>query len=407
VCDGPAMPNERAYLDHAATTPMRPEVLDAMLPWLSSGGNPSSLHAEGRRARAGLDDARARVAAALGGTSREIVFVSGGSEADDLAIAGVLAATAGARRVVTTAVEHRAVLAPVRRARDEGVEVELLPVDRDGRVQLAAYDTALERLPTLVSMMLANNEIGTVQPIAACAVQARERGVLFHCDAVQAPGRLPLDVRELGVDFLSIAAHKCYGPLGIGALYVRAGTPLRPQQIGGSQESGRRAGTESVAAAVGFAVALELAQAELASEAARLAELRNRFEAEVLAAVPGARALARGVQRLPHLTAIAFPGADAALLAIALDLAGLAVSTGSACASGAVAGSHVLVALGDDDLAERGTVRFSFGRAQAVSDASALAARVAHTVAAVRDDTEQTGTRDGRTPSKAAERSVR
>jgi len=396
------MPTERAYLDHAATTPLRPEALDAMLPWLRGGGNPSSPHAEGRRARAGLDDARARVAAALGGTSREIVFVSGGTEADDLGIAGVLAATAGPRRVVTTAVEHRAVLAPVRRARDEGADVEFLPVDTDGRVDLAAYDEALERPPTLVSMMLANNEIGTVQPVALCAARARERGALFHCDAVQAPGRLPLDVRVLGVDLLSIAAHKCYGPLGIGALYVRAGTPLRPRQIGGSQESGRRAGTESVASAVGFAVALELAQAELASEAARLAVLRDRFEAGVLAAVPGARVLARDAPRLPHLSAIAFPVPDAALLAIALDLAGLAVSTGSACASGAVAGSHVLAALADDDLAERGTVRFSFGKSQDVGDAPVLAERVARTIATVRDDMEQTGTGDERTSLKVA-----
>jgi cysteine desulfurase len=354
--------SNRIYLDNAATTALRPEVANAMREAAGDGAyNPSSLHAEGRRARALLESARDRVAKVLGAERGEIAFTSGGTEADNEALAGVARAAGPGARLIATAVEHHAVLAPLDRLRDDGFEVTLLPVDPQGRVAPHELERALERPALLVSVMYANNEIGVVQPIGRLAALAGSRGALFHSDAVQAPRWLPLDVRELGVDLLSISAHKFGGPKGVGALYVRRGVPIAPLLLGGGQEFGLRPGTENVAGAVGLASALELAAAERPAASARAATLRDRLEAGIRAAVPGVRINGAGAPRLPNVLSASFEGTDSAALLIALDLAGVAVAAGSACTAGALEPSHVLAALGLGERARDGTVRFSLG----------------------------------------------
>jgi len=375
----------RTYADHAATTPVRDEVVAAMLPYFGAGGfNPSSLHAEGRAARAALDRARESVARSLGARPREIVFTGGGSEADNLAVIGAARASSGPRRIVTTAIEHPAVLNAAEVLRGEGFEIVTLGVDREGRIDPAAFAAALEPGAAVASVMLANNEIGTLQPIAELAALARASGVPFHADAVQAPGRVPLDAAHLGVDLLAISAHKFYGPKGVGVLYVRAGTVLSPLVVGGGQEGGLRAGTENVAGIVGLTRALELAVAEQPAEAARLRRLRDAFETEVLARIPGAEVHGAGAERLPHISSVAFPGVDATALLVRLDLEGFAVSAGSACAAGSTEPSHVILALGKPAWAGIGTLRFSFGKLTSEQDVERLAKMLPGTVAAVR-----------------------
>jgi cysteine desulfurase len=367
------METERIYADHAATTPVRNEVIATMLPYLATFGfNPSSLHAEGRTARAALDGARTTVASLLGAKAREIVFTGGGSEADMLAIAG--AARAGrdrGRHIVTSAIEHHAVLHATDLLRDEGFEVTVLGVDASGRVDPDSFEAALRPDTVLASIMLANNELGTLQPIPVLARAARSRGVLFHTDAVQAPGRVPIDVEALGVDLLSLSAHKFYGPKGVGALYVRSGTPVAPLIVGGGQEHGLRAGTENVAGIVGFAQALALAVAELPAETARLSTLRDRFE-RALEAAGGACVNGREAERLPNVSSVAFRGVDAPTFLVRLDLEGVAASAGSACAAGATEPSHVLAALDVPSWVRTGTVRFSFGRLTSEQDVERL-----------------------------------
>lgn len=347
-----------------------------MLPLLEAGGfNASALYAEGRAARAALDRARTTVASLVGARPREIVFTSGGSEADTLAIVGTLRARPGGvagAHVVTAATEHHAVLHAVDAMRDEGARVTVLGVDAQGRVDLAAFAAALEPETVLATIMLANNEIGTVAPIAELARLARARGVLFHCDAVQAAGRLPLDVGVLGVDLLSLSAHKCYGPKGVGALYVRAGTRLAAVIHGGPQEAGLRAGTENVAGIVGFAAAFAATEAERAREMTRLGALRDRLERDVLAALPGTVVHAVAAPRLETIASLAFDGIDAMELLVVLDLAGISVSIGSACAAGAAERSHVLAALGAPAWIRRGTLRFSLGRQTSEQDVERL-----------------------------------
>jgi cysteine desulfurase len=357
----------RVYLDHAATTPCRSDVIDAMVPYLGERGyNPSSLHAEGRAARAALDAARRRVAAALGATPREIVFTGGGSEADTLAIIGAAHARSDrGRHAVTVATEHHAVLRSFEALEEEGWSVTRLGVDERGRVDPASFADALRDDTAIASVMLANNEIGTIAPIAELAALARARGVLFHTDAVQGTGYLPIDVAELGVDLLAISAHKFYGPKGVGALYVRAGTPLAALVLGGGQEFGLRSGTENLAGIVGLATALDLAVAERPATATRVRALRDRLEAGILANIPGAAVNGAGAPRLPNNCNVSFPGVDGEALLIALDLAGIAVSAGSACTAGATVRSHVIAALSpaEDGAGERrGVVRFSLGR---------------------------------------------
>ena len=379
--------NARIYADHAATTPARPEVVAAMLAHFDQNGfNASSLHTEGRRARAALDDARECVARALGARPREIVFTGGGSEADNLAILGVARARRGdGRHIVTAATEHHAVLHATDVLRDDGFEITTLPVDAEGRVEPERFAAALRPGTVLATLMLANNEIGTLHPIRALAAIARERGVIVHTDAVQALGRIPLDVAQLGVDLLSLSAHKFYGPKGVGVLYVRTGTPLAPLVVGGGQEAGLRAGTENVAGIAGLATALELAVTDLPDEAARLAALRDRFEAGVLATIPGTRINAAGAERLPNISSVAFAGVDATELLIRLDIDGVAVSAGSACAAGSAEPSHVLAAIGAPDWAARGTIRFSFGRLTGRQEFDALLAMLPGVIQLVRE----------------------
>jgi cysteine desulfurase len=366
----------RIYLDHAATTPARPEVVAAMVPLLG-GYNPNSLHAEGRAARAALDGAREDVARVLGAAPREIVFTGGGSESIALAVIGAARAASGrGRHVVTVATEHHAVLHAVDVLERDGWQVTRLPVDARGLVDPAAFAAALTRQTALASVMLANNEIGVVQPVAELARIARERGVLLHTDAIQAPGWLPLDVDALGVDLLSLSGHKFHGPKGVGALYVRRGTVVEPLIVGGGQEHGLRAGTENVAGIAGFAVALTLADTQRPVTAPRVAALRDQLEAGVVAAVPDVVVNGAGAQRTANNLSVAFADVPSDALLIRLDLEGIAASAGSACAAGSLEPSHVSAALGLDERHRRGVIRFSLGRETTQSHIEAVLARL-------------------------------
>ena len=353
----------RVYLDHNATTPLDPRVLDAMLPYLREGfGNPSSLHWFGQRARAAVEDARARVASLVGADAAEIVFTASGSESDNMALRGAVAAARGARRrIVVTAVEHHAVLHCAKALGEEGGSVAIARVGEDGRLDMGDLSAKLEDSATVVSVMLANNETGVLQPVPAAARLAHERGALVHCDAVQAGGKAPLDVRALDVDLLTLSAHKLYGPKGVGCLYVRRGTPLVPLVRGGAQERNRRAGTENVAGIVGFGVAASLAREGLAAEAERIGALRDRLETRLLE-IPRARRNG-GLARLANTANVSFEGVDAEALVIALDLEGVAASTGAACAAGGVEPSHVLKAMGFPPERVQSSLRLSLGRA--------------------------------------------
>jgi cysteine desulfurase len=354
----------RAYFDHNATTPVDPEVLEVMLPFLGQEfGNASSIHSAGQRARAAVEAARASVAALLGAKPSEIVFTSGGTEADNLAVLGTLAAAGGAKRhLITSRIEHPAVLGACHALGRRGVEISYLPVGRDGIVDPGDVRKALRPETALISVMHANNELGTVQPIEEIGRIAAEADVIFHSDAVQSAGKLPLDVNQLGVDLLSISAHKLYGPKGVGALYVRTGTVLVAQFHGGHDERDRRPGTENVAGIAGLGKAAELARRHLAEDAGRLRGLRDRLERELLAAVPEARLNGDAQRRVPNTANISFLGAGGEALVIALDLKGIACSTGAACSSGAIEPSHVLTAIGLSPLEARASLRISLGR---------------------------------------------
>lgn len=352
------------YLDHAATTPVRPEVLEAMLPYLGGTfGNPSSAHAWGRAAREALDDAHERLARSIGADAREIVFTSGGTEAINLALKGAAwAGRARGARIVTSPVEHHAVGHALSHLDKFGFEIVEVPVDRYGRVDPADVERALTDRTILVTVMLANNEVGTIQPVAevARAVGAR-RGVLLHVDAVQAAPWLPLDVGSLGADLVALGAHKAEGPKGTGALWVRKGTHILAQQHGGSQERHRRAGTENVAGAVGMARAFELVAAERALTVERVSALRDRLAAAVLE-VDGVELTGHPVERLPHILSVVARGIDGGSVVLGLDLEGIAASTGSACSSGSTEVSHVLTAMGYPAEEARGALRLSLGR---------------------------------------------
>jgi cysteine desulfurase len=355
--------NSRLYFDHAATTPAHPDVVAAMMPFfMQAGYNPSSLHAEGRAARAGLDDARDRVARVLAEPRKTITFTGSGSEADNQAILGAarLAAARG-RHVVSTQIEHHAVLHALDALRDEGFEITLLPVDERGLVDPGRFAQALRDDTVLASVMYANNEIGVVQPIAQLSALARARGVLFHTDAVQAPGWLDIRPAALGVDLLALSAHKFYGPKGVGVLYAREGLALPPLVYGGGQEFGRRAGTENVAGIVGLAAALERVERSREERAGRVGALRDRLEAGLLARIEDLRINGAGAPRLPNNCNVSFAGIDSETLLMRLDLEGVAVSAGSACTSGALEPSHVIAALGSDPRWHQGVIRFSLG----------------------------------------------
>jgi cysteine desulfurase len=377
------------YLDHAATTPLRREVLDAMMPLLTSDfGNPSSVHGHGRKARAALDEARERLARGLNAQPREVIFTGGGSESINLALKGVAWAGKGrGNRLITSAVEHHAVLHSMRHLEKFGFEVVVLPVDRYGRLDPEQLDQALNDRTILVSLMLANNEVGTIQPLGELVRRVRaHRGVAIHVDAVQAAPYMAIDVQEMDIDLLSIAAHKFEGPKGVGALYLRHGTILLPQMHGGSQERFRRAGTENVAGAYGMAVAYELARAEQAEVAPRLAALRDRLR-DSLTSLPNVELTGHPRKRLPgHLSVIARE-TDGEALILNLDMAGISASTGSACTTGSTEPSHVLTALGYPEEETRGSLRLTLGRTTTDADIDHALAVVPQTISRLRSAT--------------------
>jgi cysteine desulfurase len=362
---------QRIYLDHNATTPVLPAVVDRMAAVLREEfGNPSSVHHFGQQAKAILDEARSACAALIGAEPAEVVFTSGGTEGDNAAIRGAAEALepSGRRHLVTSAIEHEAVLNTVKALARRGWRTTILNVDQSGIVSVDALRDALADDTALVSLMHANNEIGTVQPIADLARAAHERGALFHTDAVQSAGKIPVDVKALGVDLLTISAHKFYGPKGVGATWIRRGLRLLPLLTGGKHERNRRAGTENVAGIAGMGVAAQHARAKMADEGARLAPLRNRLEEGILAAVSGTAINGAREPRVPNTTNISFDRIEAESLLIALDLAGIAVSTGSACSSGTLEPSHVLKAMGFPPHRTQNSIRFSLGAANTDSD---------------------------------------
>lgn len=352
------------YLDYNATTPADPRVLEAMQPYFAQAfGNASSIHSAGQHARAAVDAARESVAALIGAKSSEIVFTSGGTEADNLALFGIIAASAKPRKhVITSAIEHHAVLNSCQQLEQQGIAVTYVPVGSDGIIDPTDVRRALTPDTILISVMHANNEIGTIQPIEEIGRIAAEADVYFHCDAVQSAGKLPLDVNRLGVDLLSLSAHKIYGPKGVGALYIRSGTPLAPQTFGGHHERDRRPGTENVPGIVGLGAAAKLARTELNENSTRIAALRDRFENALLDSIPSIRVNGDRARRVANTTNLTFAGAGGEALVIALDLAGIACSTGAACSSGAVEPSHVLTAIGLSPDDARSSLRFSLGQ---------------------------------------------
>ena len=352
------------YLDHAATTPVREEVFEAMKPYYGPRfGNPSSTHRWGREARAALDEARERVGRCLGARPDEICFTSGGTEGDNLAILGAWRALRqqGRNAIVTTPIEHKAILGAVHQAAREGADERMLAMTTDGMIDIASFDALVDADVAVCSTMWVNNEIGTIQPIPELAAKAKARGALFHTDAVQAFGKIPIDAQKQQFDFLTISGHKFGAPKGIGALFIRRGTHLEPLMHGGMQDRGRRPGTENVAAAVGLARAAELAVAECEEHCARLRTLRDRLEAGILQRVPDAVIHGRNAPRAPHILNISVPGTDSESLLMALDLRGIAASGGSACQSGSVSPSHVLSALGIRPDIASAAVRMSLG----------------------------------------------
>jgi cysteine desulfurase len=377
------------YLDHSATTAVDPRVVEAMLPfWTEMYGNPSSIYRLGRRAAAALEDARRRIARILNCQPAELIFTSCGTESDNLAIRGVLlvAAVKGKRHIITAPAEHHAVLhTAADLAEHLDCDVTHVPVDRQGIVEPAAVAAAIRPDTALISIMYANNEVGAIQPIAEIGAIARERGIPFHTDAVQAGGYLPLDVEALNVDLLALSAHKFYGPKGVGLLYVRRGVRLLPVQTGGGQERGRRSGTENVPYIVGMTEALEIAHAERESETQRLTALRARLIDGLAAAVPGIRLTGHPTQRLPGHASLLVSGAEAEAMLIALDLAGVAASSGSACATGAPTPSHVLTAMGYSPQEAMGALRLTLGRENTEAEVDLVVAKLAEIVARLRD----------------------
>jgi cysteine desulfurase len=363
------------YMDHAATTPVDADVLDEMLPYMREAyGNPSSLHTLGQEAKYALDVARDRVAALLEAQAREIIFTSGGTEADNLAIRGVLWESSEKKRhLIVSAIEHEAVLETARHMEGLGWEVAYLEVDREGTVDPDALRAALRPDTALVSIMLANNEVGTIQPIAELAAIAHAGGALFHTDAVQAVGAIPVQPRALGVDLLSMSGHKLYGPKGTGALWVRHGVRLAVQVTGGGQERERRSGTENVPALVGFGRACELAAERLADgEPARIAALRDRMISGIRARVPDAILTGHATRRLPNNVSFCFPGVEGEPILLNLDFAGICASSGSACATGAIEPSHVLLAMGYSPEIANGALRLTLGRENTDADVDAI-----------------------------------
>lgn len=386
---------EKVYLDHAATTPTDQRVLEAMLPYFGKRyGNPSSIHHWGQEADAAVERARATIATLLGAHSDEIVFTSGGTESDNLALRGVARAERqrrGAGHLLTTPVEHPAVLKTARQLSEfEGFELELLPVDEHGRVHPTDLERALRPNTALVSIIFANNEIGSLNPVADLAGVCRERGIPFHTDAVQAAGQLEIDLPSLRVDLLSIGAHKFYGPKGVGALYVRRGTPLLPVQTGGNQECGMRSGTPNVPLIVGMAEALRLSVGHRTETNSRFARLRDRIIQSVLSQVPDSRLTGHPTLRLPNHASFVFQHLDGNALLAALDQAGFACSSGSACKTGRPEPSEALIALGIPPDWALGSLRVTVGRGTTDDDIDAFLDALPRVVARLREAREAT-----------------
>ena len=361
---------KRIYMDHNATTPLREDVLEAMLPYLRGEfGNASSLHYFGIQARRAVEAAREKVATALGAQPREIILTGCGTESDNQAIKGVMFANRGkGDHIITSRIEHKAVLQTCQYLEKQGFRVTYLPVDEYGLVNPDDVAQAITGRTVLVSVMFANNEVGTIQPIAAIAQVCRERGVYFHTDAVQMVGKLPIDVNELRIDLLSLSAHKFYGPKGVGALYVRKGVKVDPLLHGGHQEWGRRAATENVAGIVGLGRALELRLGEMDAEAERLTALRERLYAGLLARIPHVYLNGHPSERLPGTLNVCFEYIEGEGIIMGLDLAGVAVSSGSACTSAELSPSHVLLAMGVRPAVAQGSIRFGLGRENSEAD---------------------------------------
>jgi cysteine desulfurase len=380
----------RVYLDHNATTPVEPSVLEAMLPYLSGEfGNAASIHTFGQRARAAVETAREQVAGLIGARPQEIVFTSGGTEADNHAIFGAVGALASSRagesrntvedlerpfsvahlkHIITSSIEHEAVLNTCQELERQGVAVTYLPVDRDGLVSPGQLRQAIRKETVLITVMHANNELGTAQPLEEIGRIAEEADIYFHTDAVQSAGKLPIDVNAMRLDLLSLSGHKFYAPKGIGALYIRGGTRLQQLLYGGHHQRGFRPGTENVAGIVGLGKAAELARKSLAEDAARVSALRDQLEQGLVSRVPHSHANGANAPRTPNTANIVFPGIEGEALVIALDLKGLACSTGAACSSGAVEPSHVLTAIGLTPDEARASLRFSLGRHTTAAD---------------------------------------
>ncbi len=369
----------RIYLDYNATAPVAPGVADAVCRVLTDEpGNPSSIHAYGQRAKARLDDARAGVAALIGAAPSDVVLTGGGTESINLALRGACEALgeSGRRHLVTSAIEHEAVLMTLAAIERRGWRVTRVPVDASGVVSPADLDAAMDADTALVSIMHANNEIGTVQPVEALAQLAKSRGALFHTDAVQSAGKIPVQVQALGVDLLSISGHKFGAPKGTGALWVRRGVRLVPQQTGGRQERSRRAGTENTAGLAGLGVAARHAVTTMADAAPRMAALRDQLEMAILRDVPGTAVNGARHTRVPNTTNISFEGIEAESLLIALDLEGIAISTGSACSSGTLEPSHVLQAMGLPAVRTRNSLRFSLGPGTTEAEIQTVTAKI-------------------------------
>jgi cysteine desulfurase len=371
------------YLDHAASTRVRPEVVEAMLPFFGEAfGNPSSAHSWGRSARSALEQARERIANTLGARRNEIIFTSGGTEADNLAVLGCARAAAEPRAIVCSAIEHKAVLAAVKAAAREGVTPIVLAVDNHGVVDLAALQLALQQRPSVVAVMWVNNEVGTIQPVEQIAALCNAASAPFHSDAIQAFGKIPVRVLD-GLTSMAISGHKIGAPKGVGALYVRTGTPLLANLHGGAQERALRPGTENVAYAVALSVAVELAAHEQVGEAQRLRGLRDQLQQQLVDGISDLIVNGGGAERAPHILNVSLRGVEQDALLVSLDMEGIAVSTASACQSGATEPSHVLVAMGrgaDDEAA----LRISLGRSTTAAETAYVAARLPAVVERIR-----------------------
>jgi cysteine desulfurase len=376
----------RVYLDYNATTPMDRAVLEAMLPYcMESFGNASSIHSAGQRARAAVERARESVAILLSAKPSEVVFTSGGTESDNLALFGTVAVSKDTEKhIITTSIEHHAVLNACEALQRQGVEVTYVPVRREGIVDPEDIRRALRPQTVLISVMHANNELGTIQPVKEIGRIAREAGIYFHCDAVQSAGKLPINVDLLNVDLLSLSAHKMYGPQGVGALYIREGTRIEPQLHGGHHERDRRPGTENVPGIVGLGMAAELACMRMIEDAARISSLRDRFEKALLESADGIRVNGNRRNRVSSTTNLSFAATGGEALVIALDLQGIACSTGAACSSGAMEPSHVLRAIGLSVGEARSSLRFSLGRATTAEEIDYAIAVIPGVVARLR-----------------------